>query len=512
MNKFIRLFNTVKYLKPIQIYFRLFYFVRARVRRVMGFNPFIQTGTNSTPLTLASSIYAYDSYDNNKFHFLNLVKIFDKKIDWNYDVFGKLWTYNLSYFDFLHQKKMRKDEGLKLIYDFIENDVLLKDAKEPFPISLRGINWIKFLTYHAVTDAKIDNVLYSHYTILLDNIEYHLLGNHLLENGFSLLFGAYYFEDQVLYVKAKEILEAELEEQVLKDGAHFELSPMYHQIMLYRVLDCMNLISNNNFKNQELLELLSSKASLMLAWLKNMTLKDGNIPLLNDSANGIAPTSKELFEYARRLKIATTKLHLKESGYRKVVMDSYECIVDVGQIGADYIPGHAHSDTFNFIVQVKDKPFIVDTGLSTYETNERRTNERSTSSHNTVEVNATDQSEVWGGFRVANRAKVIDIKEDSLTIEATHDGYKKDAILHTRKWLFEDSKIIIEDSLSKEAGAVARIHFHPDVTREGILDAIVTNGKIEFIEYKYAPEFNKLIDAIAIEIRFKQKLKVEINI
>ena len=83
--------------------------------------------------------------------------------------------------------------------------------------------------------------------ILLDNLEYHLLGNHLLENGFSLLFGAYYFQDENLYKKAKEILEKELNEQILDDGAHFELSPMYHQLMLFRVLDCINLVKHNQW-------------------------------------------------------------------------------------------------------------------------------------------------------------------------------------------------------------------------------------------------------------------------
>ena len=67
----------------------------------------------------------------------------------------------------------------------------------------------------------------------MDNIEYHILGNHLLENGFSLFFGAYYFQDEKFYVKAKKILTDELDEQILEDGAHFELSSMYHQIMLF---------------------------------------------------------------------------------------------------------------------------------------------------------------------------------------------------------------------------------------------------------------------------------------
>ena len=40
----------------------------------------------------------------------------------------------------------------------------------------------------------INQTLYNHYQLLLNNLEYHLLGNHLLENAFSLLFGAYYFQ------------------------------------------------------------------------------------------------------------------------------------------------------------------------------------------------------------------------------------------------------------------------------------------------------------------------------
>jgi len=512
MQKKIRFLNTIKYLKIKQIYYRVFYLIRQKIRIKLRYEYAKIENIKQVKLILQKSIYSYQTYKLNSFSFLNLQKQFTSEIDWNYSVFGKLWTYNLSYFDFLHQKEITKDEGVEFILSFIESDTLLKDAKESFPISLRGINWIKFLSLHSISNSKIDNVLYNHYCILLDNLEYHLLGNHLLENGFSLLFGAYYFENEKLYVKAKEILDAELKEQILNDGAHFELSPMYHQIMLFRVLDCINLVENNAFKNHELLELLKKKASLMLGWLENISYENGEVPLLNDSAHCVAPTTKNLLEYAKRLNVVVVKKELKDSGYRKVKNSKYECIVDIGQIGPDYIPGHAHSDTFNFVVQKDNQPFIVDTGLSTYETNERRTKERSTSSHNTVEVNTKDQSEVWGGFRVANRAYITQVEEKNNSIRATHDGYKKDNIFHTRKWVFEDDKIIIEDSLSKEADAVARVHFHPDVTKEKVLNSIVTDSKVEVIEYKYAPEFNKLVNAFAIEIKFRKNLKVEIKL
>jgi hypothetical protein len=508
MNRFILLFNTIKYLKFTQIYFRLFYFIRARVRRIIGFRYEFVKGSSSTPLSLIDSCEYYSVYKDCEFSMLNLSKKFEDKIDWNYSDYGKLWTYNLTYFEYLREK-----EDVSLIYDFIENMESVKDGLEPFPISLRGINWIKFLTKYNIKDKKIDDSLYAQYYILLDNLEYHLLGNHLLENGFSLLFGAYYFQDEVLYKKAKEILEKELEEQILDDGAHFELSPMYHQLMLFRLLDSVNLVQNNSWKNKELSKFLEEKASLMLGWLKSISYENGDIPLLNDSANKIAPTSNEIFEYASKLNLNVVKKDLNQSGYRKIKKQNYECIVDVGEVGASYIPGHAHADTFNFELYIKNNPFIVDTGLSTYNTGKVRDNERSTKAHNTVEINETNSSEVWGGFRVANRAKVISMVENIDHIKATHDGYKnKYDILHTREWIFEEDKIIISDALSGECEAVARLHFHPDVTESDIKEKIILNSQFSILNYDFASEFNKLHNALVIEIPFKKELKVEINI
>ncbi|RXJ83091.1 alginate lyase family protein [Arcobacter cloacae] len=509
MNKYIRLFNTIKYLKFTQIYYRIFYFVRSRFGRIIRIKYDFSIPSNSMELNLIDSCKYYSTYENRTFTLLNLSKKFNEKIDWNFREYGKLWTYNITYFEYLKEKK-----DVNLIYDFVKNLESVKDGLEPFPISLRGINWIKFLTKYKIKDKKIDDSLYAQYYILLDNLEYHLLGNHLLENGFSLLFGAYYFRDEVLYKKAKKILEKELNEQILDDGAHFELSPMYHQIMLFRVLDCINLVQNNSWKNKELLKFLEEKASLMLGWLKNIIYTNGEIPLLNDSANKIAPTSVELFDYASRLNLKIVVKDLTQSGYRKRKKEKYECVVDVGEIGAKYIPGHAHADTFNFELYVNNKPFIVDTGLSTYNIGIQRDNERSTKSHNTVEINNQNSSEVWGGFRVAKRANVFNLIEKEDFIKAVHDGYKKKfGILHTRKWEFEEDKIIIEDSLNNNSNAIARFHFHPDINENDIKNKInLDNIKYKIKKYNYAPEFNKTLNALVLEISFEKELKVEINL
>ena len=177
-----------------------------------------------------------------------------------------------------------------------------------------------------------------------------MLGNHLLENGFALLFGAYYFKDEILYKQAVKILKTELIEQRLKDGGHFELSPMYHQTMLFRVLDCIQLIKLNLWKNDDLLLFLESIASRMISWLKEVTFDNGDIPMVNDSSFGIAPSTEELLYYGERLRIQPKDTKLSDSGYRMFKNQKFELFVDVGIVGASYQPAHAHSDTFNFIL------------------------------------------------------------------------------------------------------------------------------------------------------------------
>ena len=516
------LFHTVSYLKSRQIYYRLYYFARQKWRRTVGFAYPQTLPSQSDNLAFEITVPTVTSYKEKGFVFLNLTHTFDSGIDWNFPQYGKLWTYNLTYFDFLYQKEMSRETGLMLINDFINQQSSIKDGLMPFPISLRGINWIKFLAQHKIEDQNINDSLYAQYFRLMDNIEYHILGNHLLENGFSLLFGAYYFQDETFYAKAKEILSDELEEQVLGDGAHFELSPMYHQIMLFRVMDCINLVQNNSWKEQELLPLLKEKAEMMLGWLNAMTFEDGTIPLLNDSANHIAPSTKELNDYAAKLMIDPQTVAFGSSGYRKAKNENYEMVMNVGNIGPDYIPGHAHSDTFNFVLYVNGDPFIVDTGLSTYETNQRRMLERSTSSHNTVEIDGVNQSEVWGGFRVARRAKIISLIEDVNVIEAVHDGYKRSDVLHKRKFTLNEQFIVIEDTIqsNSEHQAVSYLHFYPGIMPV-IEENVVTVGQINIIfdgadrieleNYHYAPEFNKLIDAKKAKISFTKHLKMEIR-
>ena len=507
-------YHTLKFLQWTQIKYRLLYQLKKRSVEIKFWN---NTLTTNAHFTLSDSIPSRLSWlGNNTFSFLNTKHKFQDRIDWNYKAEGKLWTYNLNYFEFLNQPNLSKEEGLDLIHDFINQIQSVKDGMESFPISLRCIFWIKFLLKHQISDQQINQALYAQLQILSKRPEYHLLGNHLLENGFSLLFGGYYFESESILAQAKKILREQISEQILEDGAHFELSPMYHQIMLYRLLDCINLLQNNiENSNEDFQTFLTQKAAIMLGWLEQMTFQNGDLPNVNDSVSGIAPDNEEIVAYADRLGVKPQRKKLKGCGYRKIKRPTYEMLVDVGKIGPDYIPGHAHSDTFSFVLHCQGQPLVIDSGISTYEKNPRRNLERSTASHNTVMVEGLEQSEVWGGFRVARRAKIIALQESENQISASHDGYKKINCEHQRIFSFEDNSLSISDHISGNKKGTAFFHFHSSANLQLVRNTIYGSfGTIQFSHlthiqlhpYLLATGFNQTTEAVKIVVRFKDKL------
>jgi len=460
--------------------------------------------------------------DNNTFDFLNIKYKFKEDIDWNYRDYGKLWTYNLNYFDFLNQKDIAADTGIALIENYINADRLLEDGKEPYPTSLRTINWIKFLSKNNISNLSINQSLYDQYQTLLHNLEYHLLGNHLLENAFALFFGSFYFKDEILAKKAELLLKAELAEQLLDDGAHFELSPMYHQIILHRLLDCIQLSQlNHEYVNHSLLIFLQEKAIKMLSWLQTITFANGDIPMVNDSAFNIAVTSEQLFAYAKQLNLQWTESQLSGSGYRKFSNENYEAFMDVGQLAVSYQPGHAHADTFSFVLYVESQPIIVDPGLSTYEINDKRKRERSTAYHNTVTVAESNSSQVWSGFRVAKRAKVNLIVDNESKIAASHNGFPNSK--HTRTFSINEDVININDEVLNSNHAKAYFHFHPNCKLnydEKTKSIFVNNIEIIFSndttirleDYKFAKGFNRTVIAKKAIVLFSEKLMTTIKV
>lgn len=513
-NRLALYFHTLRKVTFTQVYYQVIYKFFSRFSKPkLG-----QDYKKSHLLAFQNTLSNQKSFSQvATFQFLNLEHTF-QKIDWNFNKFGKLWTYNLNYFDFLNQEDITKQEGLQLIEEFCAAKETHKDGYEPYPISLRGINWVKFLSQHGINKHEINQQLHNDFLRLNSKLEYHLLANHLIENAFSLLFGAYYFQDEKLYSQAKKLLKSQLHEQILPDGAHYELSPMYHCIMLHRVLDCYNLVSNNHWKNKELVDLLYTNASKMLGWLKAILL-NGKMPMVNDTTLEIAPTPSSLFEYANRLKVDFKNSTLKESGYRKLKTEKLNVLFDVGQISPSYQPGHSHADSLQVIVHSEDVPLIVDTGISTYEKNERRHLERSTSSHNTVTVNNQNSSHVWSGFRVAKRATVKVLKDEPQRIIASHNGYRDFGVTCHRAVKVVGNSVEIIDAIigtQKDDLVQGHLHLHPDVAFNIENNVLTLNRKIEvsfpkdtvleILDYQFCKGFNHLIPSTKISYTFSEDI------
>ena len=89
--------------------------------------------------------------------------------------------------------------------------------------------------------------------------------------------------------------------------------------------------------------------------------------MVNDATYNIAPNSKNIFSYAKHLGINSKILNFQIQVIGKSNLNNYELLLDIGNVGPSYQPGHAHSDTFNFELIKDGNPIFVDTGISTYE-------------------------------------------------------------------------------------------------------------------------------------------------
>ncbi len=241
-----------------------------------------------------------------KFCFLNAEFDLGRPVDWAASGASRLWKYNLHYFDFLHQSGMDWPSGLELIRSWIQGNSISRTnvGWEPYPLSLRLVNWIKFFACRSDPPEDFLNSLMLQAAYLKRRVEYHILGNHLWANGKALWFAGTYLELGDIAGLGREIILKEMKEQFLPDGGHFELSPMYHSIVLEDLLDLINLLYQSGKSDErEDLEVLRKQARSSLSWLGRLVDEEGNIPLLNDSVYGVASSYRKLKSYAEKMDI-----------------------------------------------------------------------------------------------------------------------------------------------------------------------------------------------------------------
>lgn len=462
-----RFWRTVRHLKPIQIYGRLWFRMARPKPNLNQAPPTRKTGGRwIAPARRNPSMTGAEA-----FRFLN--EEGDLAQGWNTTERAKLWLYNLHYFDDLNatDSASRRAWHIALIDRWIlENPPGQGNGWEPYPASLRIVNWVKWaLSGNQLSDAA-QHSLAVQARWLMRRLEWHILGNHLFANAKALIFAGLYFEGQeaeLWLAKGMAILSTELPEQILADGGQFELSPMYHALAVEDALDLINLAQAHPGKLTDLEKDCSARLPSMLHWLRTMCHPDGQISFFNDAAIGIAPSPAELEGYAQRLCVAADYreaggTHLERSGYVRMVLEKAVLIADVARLGPDYLPGHGHADTLSFELSLDDLRLIVNRGTSVYGISAQRVEQRGTAAHNSIVLDGQNSSEVWSGFRVGRRAKPVVERFDGTTLIASHDGYSHlpGNPRHRRSWLLDAEKLILTDEVTGAGQHAVDLYLH----------------------------------------------------
>jgi uncharacterized heparinase superfamily protein len=468
-------FHTVRHLRPIQIAGRVWFRLRQPrpdLRAAPPARP--MSGQYVAPISPALTLVGPDV-----FRFLNVERRCSIASDWRPADASKLWTYHLHYFDDLNARdaaaRVAWHENL-LARWAAENLPGRGEGWEPYPVSRRIVNCVKWAARGNVIPPSFQASLAVQTRWLTHRLEYHILGNHLFANAKALLHAGLHFagaEAERWCARGMQILQRELREQVLPDGGHFELSTMYQAGILEDLLDLVNLLRAYGRQPPE--SWLAAIAR-MRHWLQVMSHPDGEIAFFNDAAFGVSPMFAELEAYATRLGLPATPddktriVVLEASGYVRIRAGSAYLVCDCAPIGADHLPGHAHADSLSFELSLADRRVFVNSGTSQYGSDAERQRQRGTAAHNTVVVDGQDSSEVWAGFRVARRARVklrtITSTPLAVIVEASHDGYRRlpGRNEHRRRWTVDHRSLCIEDQISGEfKSAAAYFHIHPEV-------------------------------------------------
>jgi uncharacterized heparinase superfamily protein len=471
-------FDTVRHLKPVQIYGRAWH---RMYRPKIGQRPAPplrqRLGSWQVPIRRPVSLVGPQSV-----RFLGEEGDIANADDWNNPAKTKLWLYNLHYFDdLMAQRNGMREAWQRVLLDrwIRENPPGGGNGWESYPLSLRIANWIKWSLGGVPMERRWIQSLATQLRWLERRLEWHLLGNHLLANAKALLMGGLFFEGREArrwIDLAAAIFDRQLGEQILADGGHFERSPMYHAIILEDFLDILNACSAFGFDTLPVACSLNRAVPEMLHWLDAMTHPDGDISFFNDAALGIAPDLGSLRKYAGRIGICCLPLaaagmrNLASSGYVRLDRGDCALIADLAPVGPDHLPGHAHADTLSFELSIGAERLIVNGGTSVYGNSAQRRFERSTPAHSTVTVDGADSSQIWSGFRVARRARVHDIavreSSDSALVSASHDGFCRlpGSPKHFRSWNLTDRTLTVIDRVECQDGrAVALFHLGPGI-------------------------------------------------
>lgn len=454
---------------------------------------------------------------------------FGEHIDWDMPTSSyRLACFNLNSFSWLEllsdayaQTKDRAylEKGFRLIRQWQQQcgRQVRGDKWDAYVLSKRIVYQIGFISQYAGQQlGRYVPFLAAQAKILSKRIEHHLGANHVLREAAALMYCGAFLKDEKLYRRSKKLLLAQIKEQFLPDGGHYERSVSYHVEALQQCFEALWLMYRWGDPEAGVLRQQLEKPYI---YLNAMLRCDGTIPLVNDAAADYpfdaadflytaaylyheAPPRGVPGPYSRRWALDTAKAPISweasalfaDTGFLAHHFElegvSHSLFLDAGNNGPDYNLGHTHADSLSILWTCTDGEIFADSGVYTYYPGAHRNACRATAAHNTVEVDGISSSQVWGAFRTAKRAytkvESFSLQNGQVSLVASHDGYCKvlsDPVAHRRR-LSLDLKaglLTVTDILfpGKEAHAgVLRFHLAPGCTAATVSShSVLLRGK-----------------------------------
>jgi uncharacterized heparinase superfamily protein len=410
--------------------------------------------------------------------------------DWSRRYVSHLWTFHLHYFDYARPLawayRETHDDRYALAFAELATAWIRGtrpghgDAWSPYVVSIRVVNWVFARTIfgHALsgeTRSTIDGSLALQAAWLERRLEKHLQANHLQKNYHALAVAGLFFHGRHARRWRQKGLSGSwraLYRQVLDDGGHFERSPMYHAIALTDYLELLLLCSEAGVDPPLRAR---NRLTAMLDALGMLSRPDGTLHLFNDAANDAAPSIAHIDRLARLalgrgVGEAEGAWALPATGYFGYASPAHgeRMIIDCGPPGPPHQPAHAHCDVLSYELDLHSLPVVVDSGVSGYADDPLRSYQRSTAAHNTVALRGEEQSEIWGCFRVARHARVLEarLEEDAggFRFTGSYAPYRRNARFQRTVRRLGPGRWQVEDTGRAPNGAsvTSRVHLHPD--------------------------------------------------
>lgn len=391
------------------------------------------------PLFTPDAMVARRADGGFSFDFLNHREDFDLPIDWRrpgLQTGTRLWLLNLHYMEYLPRLSDADFEAL--VGDWIA-------SVPPFLPSYWMFDWnayalsIRVVALMGETTRRgpglspgflkqLNRSIANQLFFLERNLETDIGGNHIIKNIKALAWGGAYFAGPHAArwrARALSLLRRELEIQILPDGMHYERSASYHAQVFADLLETGAALGRDAPGGA-----LDDALAQMLPPLADLTHPDGGPALFNDAGLNMAGSPVEsLAAYARLAgPVAPPRavFDYPAAGYYGRRDDLWYLAADLGQVGPDDLPAHAHGDIGSFELSVGGHRLIVDPGVFEYNAGERRMRSRTAATHNVLHIDGGDQAEFFGAFRCGRRPKVtaaFQRTDEGFDLQGSHDGY-----------------------------------------------------------------------------------------